>query len=158
MMRSYLQILQDSLLQKLDILDRIEMKSLEQSAMFKSKDISLQAIDENMEEKGRLIGELESLDNGFESLYEKIRTELIPHKDEYKEEIRQIQKLITQVTEKGASIQAIEARNKAETELVFSREKKGLQSKRTAMSITNDYYQNMNKVKNVSPQFLDRKK
>ena len=158
MMRSYLQILQDSLLQKLDILDRIEMKSLEQSAMFKSKDISLQSIDENMEEKGRLIGELESLDNGFESLYEKIRTELIPHKDEYKEEIRQIQKLITQVTEKGASIQAIEARNKAETELVFSREKKGLQSKRTAMSITNDYYQNMNKVKNVSPQFLDRKK
>ena len=158
MMRSYLQILQDSLLQKLDILDRIETKSLEQSAMFKSKDISLQAIDENMEEKGRLIAELESLDNGFESRYEKIRTELIPHKDEYKEEIRQIQKLITQVTEKSASIQAIEARNKAETELVFSREKKGLQSKRTAMSITNDYYQNMNKVKNVSPQFLDRKK
>ncbi len=158
MIGSYLQILQDSLVQKLEILNKIEARSLEQSAMFKSQDVTLQAIDENMDAKAVLIEELESLDNGFESLYEKLREELIAHKDEYKEEIREIQKLITQVTEKSATIQAIEARNKAEVEMVFRKEKRELQSKRTAMSITTDYYQNMNRVKNVSPQFLDKKK
>ncbi len=158
MMESYLQILQDSLVQKLEILNKIEARSLEQSAMFKSQDVTLQAIDENMDAKAVLIEELESLDNGFERLYEKLREELIAHKDEYKEAIREIQKLITQVTEKSATIQAIEARNKAEVEMVFRKEKRELQSKRTAMSITTDYYQNMNRVKNVSPQFLDKKK
>ncbi|MGN0306788.1 MAG: flagellar protein FliT, partial [Lachnospiraceae bacterium] len=60
--------------------------------------------------------------------------------------------------EKSAGIQAIEARNKAKMEIVFNREKKALQSKRNAMSIATDYYQTMNKVKVVSPQFLDKKK
>lgn len=158
MIRNYLQILQDSLRQKLEILDKIEAKSLEQAAMYRAHDVSLQEIDEKMEVKAQLIEELEALDNGFESVYEKIRTELIPHRDEYKEEIRQLQALITEATEKSAGIQAIEARNKAETEAVFNKERKALQSKRTAMSIASDYYQNMNKIKNVSPQFLDRKK
>lgn len=158
MMSSYLQILEDSLTKKLELLTGIEKKSLEQAALLRSEELSFQIIDENMDEKGRLIDEIQVLDSGFESLYDKIKAELLEHKDEYKEEIRRIQSLITRVTEKSTSIQAIEARNKAETELVFSRERKALQTKRNAMSIANDYYQSMNKIKNVSPQFLDRKK
>jgi len=43
-------------------------------------------------------------------------------------------------------------------DIVFSNQKKEVQSKKNAMSVARDYYQNMNKVKHVSPQFLDRKK
>ena len=158
MMRSYLQILQDSLDKKLQILVKIEEKSLEQAAMLKNQKVDLAAVDANMDEKAELIEEVLSIDNGFESIYEKIREQLIANKENFKDEIKALKALIEKVTEKSASIQAIEARNKAQMEVVFNSQKKNLQGKRNAMSVARDYYQNMNNVKHVSPQFLDRKK
>lgn len=158
MMKSYLQILQDSLDKKLQMLVKIEEKSLEQSAMLKNQEVDLVAVDTNMDEKAELIEKVLSIDNGFESIYEKIREQLISNKEQYKDEIKTIKALIEKVTEKSASIQAIEARNKAQMEVVFNSQKKSLQGKRNAMSVARDYYQNMNNVKHVTPQFLDRKK
>lgn len=158
MINSYIQILQDSLVKKLELLTRIEEKSLEQSRMLKSRDVDLTLVDFNMDEKATLINEILALDDGFEVLYEKIRVHLVPNKETYKEEIKVLQGLIEKVTEKSASIQAIEARNKAEMEVVFNNQKKNLQGKKNAMSVAKNYYQNMNKVQHVSPQFLDRKK
>ncbi|MBR4981041.1 MAG: flagellar protein FliT [Lachnospiraceae bacterium] len=158
MMTSYLQILQDSLIKKYELLCKIEAKSLEQSHMLKSQNVEMSQVDFNMDEKAKLIEEVLSLDNGFESIYEKIRTELLPNKEQYKTQIVTLQKLIGKVTEKSTSIQAIEARNKAQMDIFFSNQKKELQGKRNAMSVARDYYQNMNKVKHVSPQFLDQKK
>ena len=158
MIESYLQILRDSLDKKLKLLLAIEGKSLEQSEMLKSTSVDLTAIDVNMDEKAELIEQVISLDDGFESIYEKIRECLLSNKELYKDEIKMIKAMIEKVTEKSASIQAIEARNKAQMEIFFSGQKRKIQSQRNAMSVAKDYYQNMNKVKNVSPQFLDRKK
>lgn len=157
-MKSYLQILHDSLDKKLELLIRIEEKSLEQAAMLKNPEVDLDAVDTNMDEKAELIKEVLSLDNGFESIYEKIREQLIADKENYKDEIKTLKVLIEKVTERSTSIQAVEARNKAQMEMFFNTQKKGLQSKRNAMSVARDYYQNMNNVKHVTPQFLDRKK
>ena len=157
-MTSYLQILQDSLQKKYELLCKIEAKSLEQSEMLKSRSVDLAQVDLNMDEKAELIEQVLSLDNGFESIYEKIRTQLLPNKEQYKEQIVALQKLIEKVTEKSASIQSTEARNKAQMDMFFSNQKREIQGKRNAMSVARDYYQNMNKVKHVSPQFLDRKK
>ena len=158
MMISYLQILQDSLLKKYELLCKIEAKSLEQSEMLKNREIDLARIDLNMDEKAKLIDEVLSLDNGFESIYEKVRTQLVANKEQYKNQIAALQKLIEKVTAKSTAVQAIEARNKAQMDLFFSNQKRELRGKRNAMSVARDYYQNMNKVKHVSPQFLDRKK
>ena len=158
MIANYLQILQDSLIKKLNILMQIEAKSLEQADMLKLSNVSMEMIDANMDAKAKLIEQALSLDEGFEHLYARIKAELVPKKEQYKQQIAAIQKLIAKVTEKSTSIQAIEARNKAEMEIYFSRQRKGLQSKRNAMSVASNYYQNMNKVKHVAPQFMDRKK
>ena len=158
MIGSYLQILRDSLDKKLKLLIAIEEKSLEQSEMLKKPNVDLEAIDVNMDEKAELIEKVLSLDEGFESIYEKIREYLLSNKEQYKDEIRTIKIMIEKVTEKSASIQAIEARNKAQMDIFFSNQKKELQGRRNAMSVARDYYQNMNKVKHVSPQFLDQKK
>lgn len=158
MMKSYLQILQDSLVKKIELLAKIEEKSVEQSTMLKNKEVDLNLVDFNMDEKAKLIEEIITLDEGFESIYEKIRSQLLANKEQYRNEIAVLQKLIEKATEKSASIQAIEARNKAEMEVFFANQKKGLQSKRNAMAVARNYYQNMNKVKHVSPQFLDQKK
>ena len=158
MIRSYLQILQDSLDKKLNLLISIETKSLEQAEMLKNPEVDLVAVDRNMDEKAELIKQILSLDEGFESIYAKIREQLTLNKEQYKNEIMAIKFMIEKVTEKSASIQAIEARNKAQMEVVLNGQKRTLQNKRSAMSVARDYYQNMNKVKHVSPQFLDQKK
>lgn len=158
MIKSYLQILQDSLIKKLELLTKIEEKSLEQSNMLKNKEVNLEMIDFNMDEKAKLIEEVLALDEGFESVYDKIRIHLVTNKEQYKAEIKALQGMIEKVTEKGASIQVIESRNKAQMDVYFANQKKGLQSKKNAMAVARDYYQSMNKVKYVSPQFLDQKK
>lgn len=158
MIKNYLQIMQDSLEKKLDLLEKVEEKSLEQSDMLKETRVDLACIDANMDEKAELIDEILSLDNGFESIYGKVRQQLLNEKELYKNEIHSLQGLISKITEKSASIQALESRNKMQMGTVLSNRKKELQSKKNAMSVARDYYQTMNKVKYVSPQFLDKKK
>ncbi len=158
MINNYLLILQDSLIKKLDLLKQVEAKSLEQAEMLKEQKVNLALIDANMEEKAKLIDSILALDDGFESIYEKIRVQLQGGKEQYKHEISILQGLIEKVTEKSTSIQALEARNKVQMDMVFSKQKKELQSRKNAMSVAKDYYQTMNKVKYVSPQFLDKKK
>ena len=158
MIETYLGILKDSLEKKLIILRKIEEKSLEQSLMLKNPDLDLYTVDINMDEKVRLIEEMNLLDEGFDSIYGRIKEELQDKKERYKTEINQLKELITKVTEKSSVIQAIEARNKIQIEGYLSKQKKEIQNKKSAMSVAKDYYQNMNKVKHVTPQFLDKKK
>ena len=157
-MEALLQILQDSLEKKIDLLGTIEEKSKEQKIIIKKENFTFQEMDENMEEKSKLIEQLSLLDNGFETLYEKIRKELLENKEQYRIQIEEIQNLIVEVTARGASIEAIEARNKAAIEAYFSREKKELQKRKNVSSVARSYYQTAKQMNNVVPQFLDTKK
>ena len=157
-MEALLQILQDSLEKKIGLLDAIEKKSKEQEVIIKKEDFTFQEIDENMEAKSQLIEQLSLLDNGFETLYEKIRKELLENKEQYRIQIEEIQNLIVEVTARGASNEAIEARNKAAIEAYFSREKKEIQKRKNVSSVARSYYQTAKQMNNVVPQFLDTKK
>lgn len=153
-----LQILQDSLEQKLLVLTAIEKKSKEQSVLVANPDVALEDIDKNMEEKSKLIDKLTKLDGGFEALYDNIRKELLDKKEAYKPQIAKIQEYISKVMEKSASIEAIEARNKAAIEGIFRNRKKELQHKRTVSSVARQYYKSANKLNVIPPQFMDKKK
>lgn len=158
MMNNYLQILQESLVQKLDILSQIEEKSKEQGLMAARPDVTLEEIDANMDEKAALLDKLTKLDAGFEALYDNIRKELLENKDAYKEQIRVIQELVSEVMAKGASIEALEARNKAAIEEIFRSRRKELQHKKNVSNAAHSYYKAANKLTYVNPQFLDQKK
>ena len=111
-MYSLLQILQDSLRKKLEILKAVEAKSKEQSQLLADEDVSLSILDRNMDEKAELIEEISKLDSGFEAMYDSIRQELMANKEAYKEQIKIIQKYISAIMDTSVSIEAIEARNK----------------------------------------------
>ena len=156
-LKSLLQILHDSLVQKNVLLQVIEQKSKEQESIIKKDDFTFKEIDDNMEAKSELIEKLTLLDNGFESLYEKIREELLANKDNYKTEIKEIQSLIADIIARGATIEAIEARNKTAIEGYFNREKKELQSKKSASLAAYSYYKTAKNINDIPPQFMDRK-
>lgn len=155
---SLLQILKDSLNQKLVILQAIEAKSKEQAELIIDPDVSLESIDQNMDEKSVLIDKLTKLDAGFEALYENIRKELVEHKDLFKEEIAGIQELISKIMDKSASIEALESRNKTAIESIFANSKRELQHRKTASSVARHYYETTNRLNVINPQFLDKKK
>ncbi len=157
MLDKYLKILSESLDKKTELLKSIEEKSREQSELIKDM-AELEAIDANMDQKDALITELIKLDEGFEAMYENIKSELADHKDEHKDEIAAIQDKITKVMELSTSIEAIEARNKNEMEKRFSFERKNLQDQRKVSTAAYDYYKVSNKLNAVTPQFMDKKK
>ena len=158
MIHNYLSILEESLKKKIELLKDIEKKSKIQSEAFTDKKMSLQQLDDIMNEKAELIGQITNLDEGFESLYQKIKNELLDHKNEYTEQIKGLQILIGEVTDLSTSIQTIETHNKYMVEQYFRDEKMSLKRQRTSSKVSLNYYKNMNNINNIPPQFMDEKK
>lgn len=158
MIENYLQILEESLYKKKDVLNRIQEANKRQEQILKADMVSDDEFDECIENKGRLIDELDRLDEGFENLYDHIKEQLSAGKDRYRSQIATLQKLIAEVTEMGVTIQVQESRNKALAEYHFSERKRELQKGRKSSRAALDYYRNMNQSQVVMPQFMDKKK
>lgn len=158
MIENYLGILESSLEKKVMVLDEIGDYNDKQQQLLKQEKVSMEELDANMEEKDVLIQKLTELDEGFETLYERIREQLLANKDAYKEQIKRIQGLISQVTDKSVSIQAQESRNKKLIEDYFAREKSQIRQGRQASKTAYNYYKSMSNVDDVSSSILDQKK
>ena len=154
MMENYLQVLEESLNKKVDVLKKIGQMNEEQERLFKEDVFSEKAFDEIIDRKGMLIDDLNKLDEGFENLYEHIRLQLLDGKEKYATQIAALQKLITKVTEMGASVQAQEARNKELADNYFLNRKKELKQGRQNSKAALNYYRNMNRSQVVQPQFM----
>ena len=111
-----------------------------------------------MEEKGNLIEQLKRLDEGFETLYAKLASQLEGNRDRYAEEIRSLQKQIAQITEMSVAIQAQEKRNKQLVEQFFAKERAGIRQNRRSSKAAYDYYKGMSSAGYAQPQFYDSKK
>lgn len=157
-MENYLKILEDSLLKKLTVLDEIITYNSEQEMLLRQENVSLDELDANMNQKDTLIQKLTKLDEGFAALYERIRLQLLENKDLYKVQIKRLQELISQVTDKSVSVQAQEARNKKLIEAYFSKERNQLKHGRQASKAAYDYYKSMSNTNVVPPQIMDQKK
>lgn len=158
MIENYLKILEESLLKKIAVLDEIIVYNKEQEKLLEKESVSLDELDFNMSKKDGLIRKLTELDDGFEALYERIREQLLGNKEMYRAQIKYLQELIAQVTERSVSIQAQEARNKKLIESYFAKEKSQLRQGRQASKAAYDYYKSMNNTAVVPPQIMDQKK
>lgn len=158
MTENYLNILEESLQKKLQIMAEIREYNLKQQEIFQSENADLEKFDEYVDHKGELVEQMTALDNGFETLYEKVSAELSDNREKYAEQIRRLQALVTRVTEESVSIQAQEARNKKLVEQYFSKQREGIKSGRVASRAAYSYYKNMSNTNHMPPQFMDSKK
>ena len=158
MTENYLTLLEESLQKKLQVMEEIQQYNLKQQELFQSEKVDLDGFEEAVEEKGKLIEKLTALDNGFERLYSKVKKELEDNRHKYQEQIKRLQKLVTEVTETSVSIQAHEARNKKLIEEYFRKERENIRSGRRSSKAAYDYFKNMNRSSVVMPQLMDKKK
>ncbi len=157
-MGNYLEILEKSLRKKLLVLDKIQEYNEKQYESFSSDDVDMAGFDAAIEEKGKLIEELTKLDEGFETLYVGIAEQLKSNKDKYASQIKVLQELIRQVTEKSVSIQAQEARNKALVEKFFSKGKNQIREGRVGSKAAYGYYKSLDKAVLEGNRAFDFKK
>lgn len=157
MMDNYLNILEESLKQKSQILDKITEYSGEQELLLKKEKLELEQFDALVDKKDALIRKLTELDEGFGTLYDRIKEQLQGNKEAYRIQIGRLQQLITQVTEKSISIQAQESRNKALVEQHFKGMRQEMKQGRRSSKAAMDYYKNMSRANVVMPQFMDEK-
>ena len=126
---NYLTLLEESLRRKLQVMEEIQKYNMRQQEIFQSGEVDIDKFDEYVAEKGVLIDKLTALDSGFEKLYAKVSEELQGSREQYADQIRTLQGLVTQVTDRSVDIQA-----------------------------PIGYYKTMSKTAVVAPQFMDSKK
>lgn len=158
MTSKYVDSLENSLKVKCDILDRLTALTNEQRDIASKDNVDWDEFDARVESKSSLIEELNKLDEGFEVVFSKVKTEINANKDAYKESIIRIQKLIKLVTEKSTGLMALETRTKALVEQSFAKEKKKLSGSKKNNKVAVGYYNNMNKINYIDPQLMDQKK
>ena len=160
MEKQYFAIMEQSLEKKVGILDRIIEKNKEQNEILKQEDMQWEDFDENANQKMDLIEEMQKLDEGFEDLFERVRQELEAQggKEKHADVIRRMQILISQITEKSASIQTQEARNKMLVEQYFQQAREKIRGGRVSSKAAMDYYKSMSQTSFAQSHFLDDKK
>lgn len=154
----YIPVLIQSLKKKNEILDVIVMLNKRQKEQLENPNLDPDDFDKTVEEKAKLIDELNQLDDGFQEVFEKVREDLEQNRAQYAGEIKEMQDYIRRLTEKSASIQAQEMRNKDLMTQKFSTIKKQAREVRTSQKVVNQYYKNMMKTNYIDPQFTDSKK
>lgn len=158
MIQSSVQILVQSLEKKNQILDQIISQIELQETLLKKDELNMDLLDQMLDEQGRLVEELDKLDRGFESVYDRTREELMSNKGVYRPEIKQMQEAIQKITAKIAKINAGNMRNKLLAENQFKKQKKSIGQSLSKTKAVRNYYNSMNNLNHVSPQFYDSKK
>lgn len=101
MEQTYIDIMIQSLEKKERVLDRIIELDNVQKNQLEDPELKPDDFDEVVEEKAKLIEQLDQLDSGFEKLFERMKEELEGNKEAHREEIRIMQQHIKSITDKS---------------------------------------------------------
>ena len=140
---SYIEIMKDSLVKKIAVLNKISEQNKIQQGLTQAEEFDYDIFEKTLDEKEKLIDEINRLDSGFQSVFD---------------DIKEMQKLIAIITDKSANIMAEEKRNK---EAIMNRKdslKKEVGMARTTNKVAANYYKTMSKLNVLDSQFIDAKK
>ncbi len=158
MSQNIAQILLQSLNKKNQILDDIIRENEQQEQILKQDTLNMDALEASLDRIGEFVEMLERIDDGFEALYDKVRTEVVGNKAGYRTEIAQMQNYIQQITDKVVKINAARMRNQMRADSQFKKQAQEIKNAMSKTKVSQNYYNSMNKLNYVAPQFYDNKK
>lgn len=156
--KTYLTLLEASLIKKSDILDQLLLLSMEQEKLISEEVLDEVRFYKIIDEKESLIQAILQLDQGFEQIYKRVKEELSVNRGFYQKEIVRLQKLIKDITEKGISIQVLERRNKAKIDFYLQTKRKKIKNFKISSKSVSSYYNNMANQNQHESYFFDKKK
>ena len=152
----YIQILIESLKKKIEILDTLLALNAKQAEVICAED-SLDEFDALVGQKSEQIALLDKLDTGFDTIYQHVRPEVTQHPERYAEQIKELQSLIKELTDRSVKVEATENRNKQAVERYFSDARRELHESRRSMNVASNYYKSMTNTQYVDPQMINFK-
>lgn len=155
MTEDYLQILEECMKKKIEVLDRIIELDGKQFEISSHQPMDFEAYDQTMEEKGELIEEILRLDEGFTSTFERVKEELLSQKEKYAQEIHSLQELIQVAVDKSVTIETQEQRNKTSMEAGLKMKRNEIKQLKKSTSVALNYYKSMSRINDVDPQLMD---
>ncbi len=156
-MENYLNILEESLRKKSSILDQIKKSNEDLVSNLSQEGRDFNFFDTYLQEKEELVTELNSLDDGFETLYRRVEEALKENRELYATQIRTLQQLTREVTDKTVEVQAAEVRAKKKVDEYFLKLRKEIRDGRNSNRAAMSYYQAQSGAAALSAQFLDNK-
>ena len=142
----YIQIMIDSLKRKSEILDELIVKNEEMHDCVADKgyeDVNWDSFNLIVAQKQMYIDRIVKMDEGFQSLYDRVKEQLNEDRSKFADEIKEIQKLIEKVTGQGIKISTGEERNRKIIEKLFGNRKNEIKRTRNSLRVANSYAQTM---------------
>ncbi len=155
---TYIMMMKDILLKKKDILCAIQTLTGQQTVLLCKENADLDAFEEILPKKEKLIRQLERLDRGFDDTYRKVQAELNVNKQMYKKEILELQELIRILTEQSVILQAEEQKNKDRMQIVFAEKRRQVKDFKISSRTASNYYKNMTGRPQGESYFMDKRK
>lgn len=154
--KTYIGILSTSLEKKSRLLDEI-LKLTEEQGKLLLQPFNEEQFNDLLAAEEKLFQEIQQLDEGFESIYQQVRTALLDKKITYKEEIQQMQHLIKIQMEQSAKIQAIELQNKEKFRLYIQMQRGKIKEFKKNHRSMKSYYDNITGQPKQEAIFFDKK-
>ena len=155
---TYVNIMRESLERKQRYLAEILKLTNEQSVIATAEKFDEEQFLELVEKKDVLIDNLNEIDKGFSSVYDRVRIEIQRDPVVYRDELLAIQNLIRICVDLGMQIEAVEERNRAVMEQVFSAKFQGVRQMKQSKTVANKYYKSMANGMVNDSLLYDRKK
>ena len=157
--KEYVVALRESLEKKIKVLDEIIRIGELQSELLEKEELDYDAFDELMNNRDLCLDKLDKLDEGFEIVYNNLSDDIKAHQDDYGDEIKKMQSLIKDITDKSTAIAAMDSRNKSAVDNAFVKSKRGLSEGKRSVSVAMNYYKSMNGLSAGSDsRYMDSKK
>lgn len=155
---TYVRMMLDVLSKKEIHLTKLLELTVEQEALLKEEAFNEAEFALIIEKKSGNIRKLEEFDNGFQSIYNRVAEEIKDHKEEYKDQILEMQGLITRVTDLGVKLAALEEKNKNTLEMKFREKRQNIRQFKVSKQTADKYYKNMIGMQTGASYFMDQKK
>lgn len=140
---SYIGMLLQTLQKQEVTLQEVLAVTKEQSRIANGQEFDEEAFGETLNRKEILIARLNSLDDGFASVYGRVRSVILQEKDAYREELLKMQEYIKSCTDLGVEIKVLEERNRDKLMQCFSEKHKQYGSQMNAATVASKYHQTM---------------
>lgn len=154
---NYLMMMVESLSKKIGILEQLIEYTKEQETLLEEEELNMEEFQQLLDKKGELIEVLNTMDQGFEQVYERIEEEINGKKEKYTTEILLMQQRIKVITDLSVKLQELEYKNKEKIEVYFSKKRNEIKNFRQSKESVNKYYRTMSKTQVVDSAFLDKK-
>ena len=155
---TYIRMMLDVLMKKEAYLSELLHCTMEQECLLKASTFEETVFFKLVEEKDDILKKIEEIDQGFQSIYNRVSEVLKDNKEQYKEQILQMQSLITDVTDLGVKISVLEEKNKGLLQQRLQEKKQGIRQFKVGKKTVDKYYKNMIKMNAGTSYFFDKEK